>query len=79
MAAQRIMYDVHKIYKLSLEDQSIPFFEWLKLVGGFGCVPVFCGWGWGEGSCVQATHWGSITGWKQTGLRGITGCDGHPS
>ncbi|KAL6768445.1 hypothetical protein ACKKBF_B39155 [Auxenochlorella protothecoides x Auxenochlorella symbiontica] len=30
MVVQRIMYDVHKIYKLSLEDQSIPFFEWLK-------------------------------------------------
>lgn len=34
MIAQRVLFDIHKAYKPSLEEQSGPFFEWLKQVRG---------------------------------------------
>jgi hypothetical protein len=30
MVAQRLLFDAHKQYKQALEEQSAPFFEWLK-------------------------------------------------
>lgn len=32
MVAQRVLFDIHKLYKNMLEEQSGPFFEWLKKV-----------------------------------------------
>lgn len=32
MIAQRVLFDMHKIYKQQLEEQSAPFFQWLQQV-----------------------------------------------
>lgn len=47
MVAQRVLFDIHKFFKNMLEEQSGPFFEWLKQVS-ITIITI-----WDEGSIAQ--------------------------